>query len=60
MITGDHERTACAIARELGILTTGKVITGKELDKLTKEEYLKVVEALISALENMSENVTVA
>ena len=44
MITGDHEKTACAIARELGILTTGKVITGKELDKLTKEEYLKVAD----------------
>lgn len=41
MITGDHEKTACAIARQLGILTTGKVITGRELDELSDEEYLK-------------------
>ena len=42
MITGDHEKTACAIARELGILTTGKIITGAELEDLTEEEYLKI------------------
>ena len=40
MITGDHEKTACAIARKLRILTTGKVITGNELDGLSQEEYL--------------------
>lgn len=40
MITGDHEKTACAIARDLGILTTGKVLTGSELEELTDEEYL--------------------
>lgn len=43
MITGDHERTACAIAKELGILTDGKVITGDKLDKLSDEEYLEIV-----------------
>ena len=43
MITGDHEKTACAIARQLGILTTGRAITGKELSNLTDEEYLKIV-----------------
>ena len=42
MITGDHEKTACAIARELGILTTGKIITGAELEELSEEEYLKI------------------
>ena len=42
MITGDHEKTACAIAKDLGILTTGRVMTGKELDQLTDEEYLKI------------------
>ena len=46
MITGDHEKTACAIARDLGILTTGKVMTGSELDKLTKEEYMKVADEI--------------
>ena len=42
MITGDHEETAKAIAKDLGILTTGKVITGYELNELTKEEYMKI------------------
>ena len=42
MITGDHERTACAIAGQLGILTTGRTITGDELEGLCEEEYLKV------------------
>jgi Ca2+-transporting ATPase len=32
MITGDHPETAAAIARELGLLKTGKVTTGAELD----------------------------
>ena len=42
MITGDHEKTACAIAKDIGILTDGKVMTGKELDQLSDEEYLKI------------------
>ena len=44
MITGDYEKTANAIAKELGILTTGKTITGEALDKLTKEEYLEIAD----------------
>ena len=44
MITGDHEKTATSIARELGILTTGHAITGKRLDELSDEEYLKIAE----------------
>ena len=43
MITGDHEKTACAITKHLGILTTGKVITGAELDQLSDEKYLESV-----------------
>ena len=42
MITGDHQKTACAIAEDLGILTTGRVITGDELEELTDEEYLSI------------------
>ena len=42
MITGDHEKTASAIAKHLGILTTGRVITGKEFDQISDEEYLKM------------------
>ena len=43
MITGDHEKTACSIAKKLGILTTGRVITGNELSNLSDDEYLKIV-----------------
>ena len=39
MITGDHKRTAFAIAKTLGIATSiNQVITGEELDKLTDKE----------------------
>ena len=42
MITGDHEKTARSIASHLGILTTGRVITGDELEKLSDKEYLDI------------------
>lgn len=39
MITGDHKLTACAIAREAGILTASKkVCTGRELDRMSDGE----------------------
>ncbi len=38
MITGDHPRTARAVARELGLLDTGRVVTGAELDALSDAE----------------------
>jgi Ca2+-transporting ATPase len=34
MITGDHPLTASAVARELGILDDGRVVTGSELDAM--------------------------
>jgi P-type Ca2+ transporter type 2C len=37
MITGDHPVTAQAIATELGILTTGRVVTGRELEAMSDE-----------------------
>lgn len=43
MITGDHLKTASAIAREIGILTNGKTIDGNQLDKLSDEEYFEIV-----------------
>jgi Ca2+-transporting ATPase len=37
MITGDHPRTAAVIARELGISTDDRAMTGAELDQLSPE-----------------------
>ncbi len=44
MITGDHKITAAAVAKELGILKNGEVLTGAELDKLSDGEFAKQVE----------------
>ena len=44
MITGDHKLTAVAIAKELGMLHSDKVLTGVELDAIGDEEFDKVVE----------------
>jgi len=44
MITGDHKLTAVAIAKELGIMDDDLALTGAELDKLSDEEFDKIVE----------------
>ncbi len=44
MITGDHKVTAMAVAKELGILNNGKALTGAELDKISDEDFQKIVE----------------
>ena len=44
MITGDHQKTAEAIASQLGILNNGKVINGRQLQTLTDEEFAREVE----------------
>jgi Ca2+-transporting ATPase len=44
MITGDHKLTAVAIAKELGIMDGDLALTGAELDKLSDEEFDKIVE----------------
>jgi len=41
MITGDHPATARAVARELGILKRGRVITGTDLDAMSDEEFAR-------------------
>jgi Ca2+-transporting ATPase len=44
MITGDHPITAQAIAREMGILKTGRVVTGDELEVMTDAELEREVQ----------------
>lgn len=45
MITGDHVVTACAIAKDLGILQEGdKALTGADLDRMTDSELDEMVE----------------
>jgi len=45
MITGDHQLTAVAVAREVGITKEDSlVLTGAELDGLSEEEFEKIVE----------------
>jgi P-type Ca2+ transporter type 2C len=44
MITGDHPLTAQAIARELGLLKDGRVVTGAELEELSEADLAREVE----------------
>jgi P-type Ca2+ transporter type 2C len=45
MVTGDHRQTATAIASQLGILRPhGRVMTGKEVEELTNDQLVDVVE----------------
>jgi P-type Ca2+ transporter type 2C len=46
MITGDHPLTAQAIARELGILTVGRAVTGAELEAMDDAELGREVERI--------------
>jgi len=45
MITGDHKKTAAAIAKDLGIITSNEqAITGAKLEALTDAEFEKRIE----------------
>jgi P-type Ca2+ transporter type 2C len=46
MITGDHPATADAIARELGLLRRGQVVTGAELEAMSDAELERNVEEI--------------
>ncbi|MCD6445565.1 cation-translocating P-type ATPase [Candidatus Bathyarchaeota archaeon] len=52
MVTGDHKLTAVAVAKKLNLIgekenEEGRVLTGAELDKLSDEEFEKVVENVV-------------
>jgi Ca2+-transporting ATPase len=45
MVTGDYRETARAIAEEIGMLSPGgRVLTGAELDQISDEDFVQVVE----------------
>ncbi len=46
MITGDHPLTAQAVARELGLLMRGRVVTGAELEAMSEAEFEREVETI--------------
>jgi len=43
MITGDHPKTAAAIAKELDISTDDQAVTGAVLERMADEELVKIV-----------------
>ena len=48
MITGDHKRTAEAVAKEMQIITasSGVVLTGNKLDELSELQLQKIIEQI--------------
>ena len=46
LITGDHALTAEAVARELGVLKRGRIVTGAELDAMSDEELRRRIEEI--------------
>ncbi|MBK8147609.1 MAG: cation-translocating P-type ATPase [Acidobacteria bacterium] len=44
LITGDHPLTAGAVAREIGLLQSGRIVTGRELDAMDDEVFAGEVE----------------
>ena len=46
MITGDHPLTAQAVARELGLLKNGRIVTGAELEAMSDTQLEAQVEAI--------------
>ncbi len=46
MVTGDHQATAAAIAREIGLLDGGRVVDGAALDQMTDEELVEQIDEI--------------
>lgn len=44
MITGDHALTASAIGEQIGLASGSEVVTGEELEKLSDEELIPLVD----------------
>lgn len=47
MITVDHPLTAQAVARELGLIKNGRIVTGPELEAMTDTQLEAQVEAIV-------------
>jgi len=53
MITGDHKKTAMAIGKQLNLLNENSIIlTGQELEELTDEELLDIIDNIAILLEH--------
>jgi P-type Ca2+ transporter type 2C len=46
MITGDHPATARAIASELGLFRSGRVVTGAELERMSDDDLARDVDEI--------------
>jgi magnesium-transporting ATPase (P-type) len=46
MVTGDHPRTAIAIAHQLGIEAESGVLTGEDLSRMSDEELYNIVDSI--------------
>ena len=46
MITGDHPLTAQAVARELGLMTGGRAVTGAEMDAMDPAELTRELQKI--------------
>jgi len=46
MITGDYPDTACSIARQAGLADADSVITGRQLDQMSDDEFAKAVNSV--------------
>lgn len=46
MITGDHPLTARAVADELGLLKTGRILTGSEIEAMDEAEFERAMEEI--------------
>lgn len=44
MVTGDHQVTASAIAREIGLPDTGAVLDGRDVDRMSPDELADALE----------------